>query len=86
MSMVLKLPDFPTNTMDVADGGDFSLGTAVPGADGVLDGTAVDLCPSTEVRADNKYCQLRSCVVRRNLTGLVRLKSYISMYLLTMEI
>ena len=44
-----EITDFPTNTMDVADGGDFSLGTAPPGADGVLDGTAVDLCPSTSV-------------------------------------
>lgn len=40
---------FPTNTMDIADGGDFSFGTAVPGADGVLDGTAVDFAPATSI-------------------------------------
>jgi len=36
-----------TNAIDVADGGDWSFGTAVPGVDGTLDGTAVDLCPAT---------------------------------------
>lgn len=36
-----------TNAIDAADGGDWSFGTAAPGGDGLLDGTAVDLCPST---------------------------------------
>jgi len=38
-----------TNALDDADGGDFSFGTAAPGGDGLLDGTAVDLCPSTSI-------------------------------------
>lgn len=38
-----------TNAIDAADGGDVAFGTAVPGIDGLLDGTAVDLCPSTSV-------------------------------------
>lgn len=38
-----------TNALDNADGGDFAFGTAAPGADGLLDGTAVDLCPSTSI-------------------------------------
>jgi len=37
------------NAIDNADGGDVAFGTAVPGIDGVLDGTAVDLCPATSV-------------------------------------
>ena len=40
-----------TNAIDAADGGDWAFGTAVPGADGVLDGTAVDFCPATSVDA-----------------------------------
>ena len=43
------ITSFPTNTMDAADGGDFSFGSAVPGADGLLDGTAVDFAPSTSI-------------------------------------
>ena len=43
------ITSFPTNTMDDADGGDFAFGTAVPGADGLLDGTAVDFIPSTSI-------------------------------------
>jgi len=37
------------NAIDNADGGDIAFGTAVPGIDGVLNGTAVDLCPATSV-------------------------------------
>ena len=43
------ITSFPTNTMDAADGGDFSFGSAVPGVDGLLDGTAVDFAPSTSI-------------------------------------
>ena len=45
----LDITAYPTNTMDAADGGDISFGTAVPGADGTLDGTAVDLLPATSI-------------------------------------
>jgi len=38
-----------TNAIDAADGGDVACGTAVPGIDGVMDGTAVDIIPSTSV-------------------------------------
>lgn len=38
-----------TNAIDVADGGDVAFGTAAPGGDGLLDGTAVDVIPSTSV-------------------------------------
>ena len=43
------ITSFPTNTMDAADNGDFSFGTAVPDADGVLDGAAIDIIPSTAI-------------------------------------
>ena len=43
------ITSFPTNTMDAADNGDFSFGTAVPDADGVLNGTAVDFIPATAI-------------------------------------
>ena len=45
------ITDFPTNTMDAADGGDFSFGTAVPGADAVLNDTAADFLASTSIDA-----------------------------------
>jgi len=45
----LQVASFPTNTMDAADGGDIALGTAVPGADGAIDGTAVDLLPALSI-------------------------------------
>ena len=38
-----------SNALDAADNGDFSFGTAAPGGDGLLDGTAVDLCPSVSI-------------------------------------
>lgn len=43
------ITDFPTNTMDAADGGDFSFGTADPGADAVLNDTAADFLASTSI-------------------------------------